>query len=66
MFCFLDAFLHQLHTGTGKLRALVERVSDIIAKKVEDTIEKIKGMIFFDYNLAFSRPWVSSIVYYHT
>lgn len=56
---FTDPFLHQIHTGTAKLKFLVNRVNSIMANKVERAIENIRQMIFFDHKLAFSRSWVS-------
>ena len=56
--CLVDAFLHQLHTGTTALRNLVQRVNTLIEEKIETNIASIKNMIFFDYELAFSKSWV--------
>ena len=53
-----DAFLHQIHSGTARLRILVTQVNEVMQSKVEGSIEKIQDMIFFDYKLAFSRSWV--------
>ena len=57
---FTDAFLHQIHTGTANLKFLVNRVREIIEQKVEGTIDRIKNMMLFDYELAFSKSWVST------
>ena len=56
-----DAFLHQIHSGTARLKFLVDKVNEIMANKVEGTIEKIRDMFFFDYVLAFSKSWVRQI-----
>ncbi|XP_064629693.1 uncharacterized protein LOC135488785 isoform X2 [Lineus longissimus] len=53
----IDAFLHQVHTAITKLKYLVERVNEVIKVKVEGTIQQISEMIFFDYELAFSKSW---------
>ena len=57
--CSADAFLHQIHTGTANLKFLINRVREIIEQKVEGTIDRIKNMMLFDYELAFSKSWVS-------
>ncbi|XP_074662754.1 uncharacterized protein LOC141915202 [Tubulanus polymorphus] len=53
----IDAFLHQVHTATAKLKYQVERVNEIISTKIVNTITKISEMIFFDIDLAFSKIW---------
>jgi hypothetical protein len=57
----LDAFLHQVHSAITKLKYLVDRVNDVINVKVEGTIQQISEMIFFDYELAFSKSWVRDL-----
>ncbi|XP_013393403.1 dynein gamma chain, flagellar outer arm-like [Lingula anatina] len=53
----IDAFLHQIHTATSKLKALVDGVNNIVDVKVQTTIDKVNGMFLFDYDLAFSKSW---------
>ncbi len=58
---FLDAFLHQVSTGIGRLRDTVAKVCDIIRNRVETTLEQIHDFLLFDSDLAFSRAWVSRV-----
>ncbi|CAH1799095.1 unnamed protein product [Owenia fusiformis] len=53
----IDAFLHQIHSATTKLRLLVEHINDVMTTKIEGTVVKIASMILFDYDLAFHRSW---------
>jgi len=55
----VDAFLYNIHSNIERLRDLVKQVNHILQSKVEGTIEKISDMAFFDFQLAFSRSWVS-------
>ncbi|KAL5009692.1 hypothetical protein ScPMuIL_011997 [Solemya velum] len=53
----IDAFLHQIHVATKRLKDLGEKVSHIMETKVFDTIEKIRSFYLFDYERAFSKSW---------
>ncbi|KAJ8314952.1 hypothetical protein KUTeg_007102 [Tegillarca granosa] len=53
----IDAFLHQIHSATSKLKNMQQKVEDIMKNKVFGTLEKISNFYLFDYDEAFSRSW---------
>ena len=55
---FLDAFLHQIHTATQKLKAMEARVAEIMEKQVFSTLDDISNFYLFDIDEAFARTWV--------
>ena len=57
-FFLVDAFLHQIHTATNKLRERSTKVADIMENDVAGSLEAIKNFYLFDYEEAISRPWV--------
>ena len=63
----LDAFLHQIHTATQKLKAMEARVAEIMEKQVFSTLDDISNFYLFDIDEAFARTWVrASIFQYNT
>ncbi|XP_070568705.1 dynein axonemal heavy chain 5-like isoform X4 [Ptychodera flava] len=56
----IDAFLHQVHSATLKLKNVVERVSSVVKRKIVGKIESIASLFLFDMDLAFSRSWPPS------
>ena len=53
-----DAFLHQVHTATEKLKNLSQLVNNVMENKVIGMINTIENFCLFDPDLAFSRTWV--------
>lgn len=61
-FFFLDAFLHQIHTATQKLKAMEARVAEIMEKQVFSTLDDISNFYLFDIDEAFARTWVRALL----
>ncbi|KAK6187606.1 hypothetical protein SNE40_005595 [Patella caerulea] len=53
----IDAFLHQIHTATSKLKNLQEKVNDLMKNKVIGVIDTINNFCLYDNELAFSQTW---------
>lgn len=57
--CFIiDAFLHQIHSATQKLKTMEARVAEIMEKQVFSTLDDISNFYLFDIDEAFARTWV--------
>ena len=55
---FLDAFLHQVHTATQRLKSQQGKVQEILEGTIESTLDTISTFYIFDYEEAVSRSWV--------
>ncbi|XP_076466964.1 uncharacterized protein LOC143298129 [Babylonia areolata] len=53
----IDAFLHQIHTATDKLKRLGQQVKELMDTKVYGTIATISSFCLYNLDLAFSRTW---------
>ncbi|XP_067674368.1 uncharacterized protein [Haliotis asinina] len=53
----IDAFLHQIHAATLKLKTLGEKVNELMDTKVTGIISTINDFYLFDVDMAFSRTW---------
>ncbi|XP_055954878.1 dynein axonemal heavy chain 8 [Patella vulgata] len=53
----IDAFLHQIHTATSKLKNIQEKVNDLMKNKVIGVIDIINNFCLYDNRLAFSQTW---------
>ncbi|XP_070190368.1 uncharacterized protein [Littorina saxatilis] len=53
----IDAFLHQIHTATDKLKRLGEQVKMLMETKVSGMIHTISNFSLYDFELAFSKTW---------
>ncbi|XP_053397319.1 dynein axonemal heavy chain 5-like isoform X6 [Mercenaria mercenaria] len=53
----IDAFLHQIHSATTKLKNMQKQVNDVMENKVFKTLDTITNFYLFDHELAFSRAW---------
>ncbi|XP_060567478.1 dynein axonemal heavy chain 5-like [Ruditapes philippinarum] len=53
----IDAFLHQIHSATTKLKNMQKQVNDVMEQKVFSTLDTITNFYLFDHELAFSRAW---------
>lgn len=53
----IDAFLHQIHTATSKLKRLGEQVAHLMETKVSGVISTISNFCLYDLQLAFSKTW---------
>ena len=65
-FCFLDAFLHQIHSATEKLKNMSLRVNQLMSEKVNGMISTIEEFCLYDMDMAFSRTWVSDTLHFVT
>lgn len=59
--CVPDAFLHQIHTATDKLKRLGEQVKMLMETKVSGIIHTISNFSLYDFELAFSKTWVGIV-----
>ncbi|XP_052242570.1 uncharacterized protein LOC127852659 [Dreissena polymorpha] len=53
----IDAFLHQIHSATSRLKTMQKQVNDVMENKVFKTLDNISNFYLFDQELAFSRSW---------
>ncbi|XP_052708586.1 uncharacterized protein LOC128183562 isoform X10 [Crassostrea angulata] len=53
----IDAFLHQIHSATQKLKTMEARVAEIMEKQVFSTLDDISNFYLFDIDEAFARTW---------
>ncbi|KAL4232681.1 hypothetical protein ACF0H5_007369 [Mactra antiquata] len=53
----IDAFLHQIHSATTKLKNMQKHVEDVMENKVFKTLDTITNFYLFDQELAFSKSW---------
>ncbi|XP_052089132.1 uncharacterized protein LOC127725852 isoform X10 [Mytilus californianus] len=53
----IDAFLHQIHSATNRLKERSTKVQDIMENDVAGSLEAIKNFYLFDYEEAITRPW---------
>lgn len=53
----IDAYLHQVHSATDRLRDIVDSINEVVKDGVEKNIKQIQHIILFDPTLAFSRVW---------
>lgn len=53
----IDAYLHQVHTATDRLRDIVDNINQVIQDGVEKKVKRIEKIILFDPNLAYSKIW---------
>lgn len=53
----IDAYLHQVHSATDRLRDIVDSINQVIKDGVERKIKKIQKIILFDPTLAYSKVW---------
>ncbi|XP_048577711.1 dynein axonemal heavy chain 8 isoform X3 [Nematostella vectensis] len=53
----IDAYVHQVHTATNRLREIVNNIEDVIKEGVEEKIEEIRRILLFDPKLAYSKVW---------
>lgn len=61
--CFIiDAFLHQIHSATQKLKTMEARVAEIMEKQVFSTLDDISNFYLFDIDEAFARTWVRILI----
>lgn len=53
----IDAYLHQVHAATLRLRDIVNCINAVVKNSIEKKIEEIKKMVLFDTRLALSKIW---------
>lgn len=54
----VDAFLHQIHSATQKLKGMQEKVHQIMEEDIYGSLDTIQNFYLFDYEEAISRSWV--------
>lgn len=58
-----DAFLHQIHSATDKLKKMGQQATHIMDTQVLEMISKISSFYLYDLNTAFSKTWVRYLHY---
>ncbi|OWF37572.1 Dynein heavy chain 5, axonemal [Mizuhopecten yessoensis] len=53
----IDAFLHQIHSATQKLKGMQQKVHQIMEQDIYDKLDSIRNFYLFDYEEAISRSW---------
>ena len=53
----IDAYLHQVHSATDRLKDIVDNINQVIKDGVETKIKEIQHIILFDPTLAYSKVW---------
>ena len=53
----IDAYLHQVHAATVRLRDIVSSINSVVENSINKKIDEIKKMLLFDTQLALSRVW---------
>ncbi|XP_025098007.1 LOW QUALITY PROTEIN: dynein gamma chain, flagellar outer arm-like [Pomacea canaliculata] len=55
----IDAFLHQIHSATDKLKKMGQQATHIMDTQVLEMISKISSFYLYDLNTAFSKTWLA-------
>lgn len=53
----IDAYLHQVHCATDRLKDIVDNINQVVHNGIERKIKDIQHIILFDPALAYSTVW---------